>query len=145
MLRAALPPLQSALRRGVRSIHTGTAPTTGFGFPHPISSTYFNQTQTQTQQQTAMQVQVQPRTVLDLASSSSSITSSNSINKGIVGGIVGTLLDSLNDGILFLKRTFQPSLIRRKRKHGFLARAETKDGRKILNNRRRKGRKNLCA
>lgn len=55
-------------------------------------------------------------------------------------------LDSLlQEAISFIKRTFQPSLIRRKRKHGFLHRMRTKDGRTIMNNRRRKGRRKLCA
>jgi large subunit ribosomal protein L34 len=51
----------------------------------------------------------------------------------------------INQNIFNIKRTFQPSLIRMKRKHGFLARARTKDGRHILNRRRRKGRKRLCS
>lgn len=63
----------------------------------------------------------------------------------MAGSVAGTLWENLQSGILFLKRTFQPSLIRRKRKHGFLARQATKDGRKILANRRAKGRRNLCA
>ncbi len=50
----------------------------------------------------------------------------------------------LEKAILLIKRTFQPSLIRRKRKHGFLKRIATKDGRAILNHRRSKGRKSLC-
>lgn len=50
----------------------------------------------------------------------------------------------LSEAILFIKRTFQPSLIRRKRKHGFLKRIATKDGRAILNHRRAQGRKSLC-
>jgi len=42
-----------------------------------------------------------------------------------------------------MKRTFQPSKISRKRTHGFRKRMKTADGRKILSNRRRKGRKKL--
>ena len=60
-------------------------------------------------------------------------------------GIFTTLVDSCAEAILFLKRTFQPSLIRRKRKHGFLARVGTRNGRKVLANRLAKGRRGLCA
>ncbi|KAK7255613.1 hypothetical protein RIF29_29027 [Crotalaria pallida] len=53
---------------------------------------------------------------------------------------------SSEDGMLLsTKRTFQPSILRRKRNHGFFARKATKGGRKVIARRIAKGRFRITA
>ena len=50
----------------------------------------------------------------------------------------------VNCAVWLIKRTFQPSLMKRKRQMGFLVRQRTVGGRRTLKRRQAKGRKRLC-
>lgn len=43
------------------------------------------------------------------------------------------------------KRTYQPKKLKRVRKHGYMSRAATHDGQRVLKRRRAKGRQSLTA
>jgi large subunit ribosomal protein L34 len=78
--------------------------------------------------------------------SSDSIQQHTTSDSSSEDSVSSPLEDILSGGILQIKRTYQPSLIRRKRKHGFLNRMQgVKTLRKVLENRKKKGRKILSA
>jgi large subunit ribosomal protein L34 len=61
----------------------------------------------------------------------------------VVLQVTSRLLKEFFIGFIVMKRTFQPSCLKRARTHGFRARSRTVGGRKVLKARRAKGRHSL--
>lgn len=76
----------------------------------------------------------------DLLNNGSGLTAAaGSISVGL-----SEILEGLYNGILNIKRTYQPSIIKMKRRHGFLARQRSRHGRKIMARRLAQGRRRMC-
>ena len=80
-----------------------------------------------------------------MASSIAAATTTTATTSSLVSSIGVTVIDGLQSllgdlSTWFIKRTYQPSIIRKRRKHGFMKRKESVGGRRVLKRRLAKGR-----
>jgi large subunit ribosomal protein L34 len=97
-------------------------------------------------------LKLSPLTVLSLINSASEDIGTVAItaycegphtNSSIIEGMLDSLQSLLDISTWLIKRTFQPSIVRKRRKHGFLRRQESVGGRRVLKRRKAKGRMRL--
>ena len=80
---------------------------------------------------------------LDICLNNITITSQQQRTPSILFNISNNIQSLLDLSIWLIKRTFQPSIVRKRRKHGFLRRKESVGGRRVLKRRALKGRMRL--
>lgn len=84
------------------------------------------------------------RRIVNVLSSPNFVTSPlSSLSASLTAALEDVMVSLLGPSILIIKRTFQPSILRKRRKHGFLKRQKSVGGRRVLKRRQHKGRARL--